>query len=328
MRRSLIAAMRLISLCTFLSAASHAFAQQPYPTKPIRLIIPFAAGSSSNDILGRALAQRLAEALQQQVVVENHAGAGGNVGSDMASKAAPDGYTLLLGVNGPLAISPSVYAKLGYDPVKDLAPIAMFAVVPYVLVLNPAVPAANVTELIALAKARPGKLNFASSGSGGTPHLCGELLKTVAGIDMVHIPYKAGAPAVVDLVGGRVELYCSGITAVLPLIKAGKLRAIATTTPKRSPLLPDVPSANEAGLPGFEVSSWMGILAPARTPEPVIRLLYGKIAGIVNNPNMTEFISSQGSEPALMGPEQFGAYLKAEIAKWAKVVKTANVKPD
>jgi len=328
MKKFSLAAMRMLILGMLIIIAGRTFAQQPYPTKPIRLIIPFAAGSSSNDILGRALAQRLAEALQQQVVVENHAGAGGNIGSDMASKAAPDGYTLLLGVNGPLAISPSVYAKLGYNPVKDLAPIAMFAVVPYALVINPAVPAANVTEFIALAKARPGRLNFASSGSGGTPHLCGELLKTVAGIDMVHVPYKAGAPAVVDLVGGRVELYCSGITAVLPLIKAGKLRAIATTTPKRSPLLPDVPSAIEAGLPGFEVSSWMGILAPARTPEPIIRLLYSKIAGIVNDPNMADFISSQGSEPALMGPEQFGAYLKAEIGKWAKVVKTANVKPD
>ena len=328
MRRYSIAAMRLISFCAFLSAAGYACAQQPYPTKPIRLIIPFAAGSSSNDILGRALAQRLAEALQQQVVVENHSGAGGNVGSDMASKATPDGYTLLLGVNGPLAISPSVYAKLGYDPVKDLAPIAMFAVVPYALVVNPAVPAGNVAELIALAKARPGQLNFASSGSGGTPHLCGELLKTVAGIDMVHVPYKAGAPAVVDLLGGRVQLYCSGITAVLPQIKAGKLRALATTTPNRSLMLPDVPTAQEAGLTGFDVSSWMGVLAPARTPEPVIRLLYGKIAGIVSDPNMKELISSQGSEPALMGPELFGAYLKAEIGKWAKVVKAANVKPD
>jgi tripartite-type tricarboxylate transporter receptor subunit TctC len=320
--------IRRVCVALLCASAAGIASAQAYPTKAVRLIIPFAAGSSSNDILGRALAQRLAEALQQQIVVENHAGAGGNIGSEMASRAAPDGYTLLLGVNGPLAISPSVYAKLGYDPVTDLAPIAMFAVVPYALVLNPAVPAADVKELIALAKARPGQLNFASSGSGGTPHLCGELLKTVAGIDMLHIPYKAGAPAVVDLVGGRVQLYCSGITAVLPLIKAGKLRAIATTMPSRSPLLPDVPSALEAGLPGFDVSSWMGVLAPAKTPEPVIRFLYDKIAGIVNDPDMKNFISSQGSEPALMDPVQFGAYLKAEIAKWAKVVKAANVRPD
>jgi tripartite-type tricarboxylate transporter receptor subunit TctC len=301
---------------------------QTYPSHPIRLIIPFAAGSSSNDILGRALAQRLSAALGQQVVVDNRSGTGGNLGSELAAKSPPDGYTLLLGVNGPLAISPSVYSNLGYDPVRDLAPVARFAVVPYALIVHPSVPANNVRELIALARAKPGQLNFASSGSGGTPHLCGELLKTMAGIDMVHVPYKAGAPAVVDLAGGQVQLYCAGFTAVLPLVKARKLRLIAATTLTRSALLPELPTAHESGLPGFDVSSWMGIFAPAKTPAPVIRRLYGEIAGIVNDPEMKNFILSQGSEPGLMDPAAFGAYLKAEIAKWAKVVKTANVKPD
>jgi tripartite-type tricarboxylate transporter receptor subunit TctC len=309
-------------------AASQWVAAQAYPTRPVKLIIPFAAGSSSNDILGRQLAQRLSEAMGQQFVVENRPGAGGNLGSEVAAKSPPDGYTLLLGINGPLAISPSVYEKLGYDPVRDLAPVARFVVVPYALFIHPSVPAKNLKEFIALAKARPGELNFASSGSGGTPHLCGELLKTMAGINMVHVPYKAGAPAVMDLVGGQMQMYCSGITAVLQLVNSGKLRAISTATPNRSALLPGVPSAAESGLPGFDVASWIAVFAPAKTPEPIIRRLYDEIAKVTNDPEMQKSIVAQGAEPALMDPAQLGVYLKAEIAKWAKVVKAANVKPD
>jgi len=309
-------------------AASQWAAAQAYPNRPVKLIIPFAAGSSTNDILGRQLAQRLSEAMGQQFVVENRAGAGGNLGSEVAAKSPPDGYTLLLGINGPLAISPSVYEKLGYDPVRDLAPIARFVVVPYALFIHPSVPAKNLKEFIALAKARPGQLNFASSGSGGTPHLCGELLKTMAGINMVHVPYKAGAPAVMDLVGGQMQMYCSGITAVLQLVNSGRLRAISTATPTRSELLPGVPSAAESGFPGFDVASWIAVFAPAKTPEPIIRRLYDEIAKVANDPEMQKSIVAQGAEPALMDPAQLGAYLKAEIAKWAKVVKAANVKPD
>lgn len=309
-------------------AALQVASAQPYPARPIRILFPFAAGASSNDILGRALAQRLSDVLGQQLVVDNRPGATGTIGSEMAARSAPDGYTLLLGYTGSLALSPSVYTKLGYDPVKDFAPIARFAVIPYVLVVNPSVPAASIKELIALAKARPGQLNFASSGSGSLPHLSGELLKITAQIDMVHVPYKGGALAATDVVGGQVQLYFSGITSMAPLVKAGKLRAIATTAPNRSSLLPDVPTANESGLPGFEVSSWLGVLAPAKTPEPVIRRLHNEIARIVNAPDMRKFILGQGAEPVLMDPAQFGASLKAEVAKWAKVVKAANVKLD
>ena len=320
--------MRSYAVALCVMVVSTLAAAQSYPVRPVRLIIPFAAGSSSNDILGRALAQKLGDALGQQVVVDNRAGAGGNLGSEIAAKSPPDGYTILLGINGPMAISPSVYPQLGYDPLKDLAPIARFAVVPYSIILNPAVAANTIGELIALAKAKPGQLNFGSSGSGGTPHLCGELLKTMAGIDMVHVPYKAGAPAVIDLVGGQVQMYCAGLTAVLPLVKSGKLRVIAATTLNRSPLMPDMPTVHESGVSGFDVSSWIGVLAPAKTPAPVIRRLYEEIARIVNDPEMKNFILSQGSEPGLMDPAQFGAYMKAEVAKWAKVVKSANVRPD
>ncbi len=309
-------------------AALQVASAQSYPARPIRIIFPFAAGASSNDILGRALAQRLSDALGQQLVVDNRPGATGTIGSEMAARSAPDGYSLLLGYTGSLAISPSVYAKLGYDPVKDLAPVARFAVIPYVLVVNPSVPAASIKELIALAKARPGQLNFASSGNGSLPHLSGELLKITAQIDIVHVPYKGGALAAIDVVGGQVQMYFSGITSMLPFIKAGKLRALAVTTLNRSFLLLDVPTANESGLPGFDVSSWLGVLAPARTPELVTRRLHNEIARIVNAPDMKNFIESQGAELVLMDPVEFGASLKAEIAKWAKVVRAANVKLD
>ena len=318
---------KIIYLCITLGFALQTVAQN-YPTRPIRFIIPYPAGSSSNDILGRALAQKLSELLGQQVVVDNRSGASGHIGSEIVARAAPDGYTLLLGVNGTLAIGPSVYAKLPYDPVRDLAPVARFAIVPYALSIHPSVPAANFKEFIAYAKTQPGKLLFSSSGSGGTPHLCGELLKTMAGIDMVHVPYKGGAPAMVDLLGGQVQLYCAGITAALPHAKSGKLRLIAATTLKRSAVAPDVPAAHESGLAGFDVASWISIMAPAKTPRPIIQRLYEAIVKVTNEPAMKNYIISQGAEPALQTPEEFGVYLKEEIAKWAKVVKAAKVKVD
>jgi tripartite-type tricarboxylate transporter receptor subunit TctC len=301
---------------------------QSYPNKPIRLIVPYPPGASTNDILGRGLAKRLSEALGVQVVVDNRAGAGGNIGSEIAAKSAPDGYTLLVGINGPLAIGPSIYANLGYDPLKDLAPIAMFASVPFVLVVNPSVPASDIKELIALAKAKPGQLNFAASGNGTTTHLCAELFKLSAGINAVHVPYKGGALVMVDLFSGRVQMYCTGLTAVISQIKSGKLRAVGLATLNRSPLIPDLPTISEQGLKSFEVNSWTGVLAPARTPEAIIRRLYNEVAKIVNDAEMRKFIADQGAEPVLMDPQQFSAYLKAETAKWAKVVKAANVKVD
>ncbi len=301
---------------------------QTYPDRPIRLIVPYPPGSSTNDILGRALALRLSVALGQQVVVDNRSGASGNMGSEMAAKAPPDGYTLLIGVAGPLAVGPAVYKNLGYDPIKDLAPIAMYASVPYILVVNPAVPANNVKELIALAKSKPGQLNFASSGSGGSPHLCGELFKSMAGIDIVHIPYKGAGIAMIDVLGGQVPMICTGATALAAHIKAGRLRPIGVASLKRSAQFPDLPTIAEQGLPGFEVNSWTGLMAPAKTPEPVIRKLYDTVAKIVATEDFKNFLASVGAETALMNPQDFGAYLKVDTARWAKVVKQANLKVD
>jgi tripartite-type tricarboxylate transporter receptor subunit TctC len=324
-RRSSAVAVLAALAC---AAALQIAAAQPYPNRPIRLIVPYPPGSSTNDILGRALAARLTDALGQQVVVDNRSGASGNVGSEMVAKAEPDGYTLLIGVAGPLTVGPSVYAKLGYDPIKDLAPIARFATIPYVMVVNLSLPVNNIKELIALAKSRPGELNFASSGNGGSPHLCGELFKSMAGIDMVHVPYKGGALGVIDLLGGRVQMFCTGLTAMTSQIKAGKVRAIAMATLERSALMPELPTISEQALPGFDMNSWSGVMAPANTPQPIIRRLYDAIARVVNTDEMKNFMLAQGAEPALMDPVRFGAYIKAETAKWAKVVKAAHVKVD
>ena len=301
---------------------------QAYPNRPVRLIMPYPAGSSSNDIMGRALALRLSAQMGQQIVFDNRAGASGTLGTEMVAKAQPDGYTLLLGINGPLAISPSVYPKLGYDTLRDFAPVAMVALVPYIIVINPSVPAANLKEFIALAKAQPGRLHFASSGSGGTPHLCGELLKTMAAIDLVHVPYKGGAPAIVDTVAGQTQMFCPGVTGALQFVKQGKLRALGLTTLRRSPLLPDLPTLDEQGLSGFDASSWMAIVAPAKTPRPIVQRLYEEIARAVNHPEMKNFILQQGSEPTVMNPQELGAYIRTEIDKWAKVVKLVGLKVD
>jgi tripartite-type tricarboxylate transporter receptor subunit TctC len=301
---------------------------QDYPSRPIRLVVPYPPGASSNDILGRGLAQRLSDALRQQVVVDNRSGASGNVGSEFVAKAPPDGYTLLIGVAGPLAVGPSVYRNLGYDPIRDLAPIAMFASVPYVMAVNAAMPATGIRQFIALAKSRPGQINFASSGNGGTPHLCGELFKTMAGVDMVHVPYKGGALAMVDLLSGQVPVICTGLTALAQHIKSGRLRALGVAALKRSALMPDVPTISEQGLPGFEVNSWTGVMAPARTPQPIVRRLHAEIAKIVEAEDMKQFLATQGAEPALMGPEAFGAYLEADTARWAKVVRAAKLTLD
>ncbi len=301
---------------------------QTYPDRPIRLIVPYPPGSSTNDILGRALASRLSPLLGQQVVVDNRSGASGNVGSELVAKSTPDGYTLLIGVAGPLAVGPAVYKNLGYVPTRDLAPIAMYAAIPYVLVVNPSVPANNIRELIALAKAKPGQLNFASSGSGGSPHLCGELFKSMAGIDIVHIPYKGAGIAMIDVLSGQIPMICTGATALAAHIKSGRLRPLGIASLKRSPQMPDLPTIAEQGLPGFDVTSWTGLLAPAKTPEPIIRKLYEAVAKVVATDDMKNFLASVGAEPALMNPKDFGAYLKVDTERWAKVVKTANLKID
>ncbi len=300
---------------------------QEYPVKPVRLVGPYPAGSSSNDIIARFMAQRLSGPLGQQVLVENRPGAGGNVGSEFVAKAAPDGYTLLVATNGPQAIAPNVF-KLNYDNQRDLTPVAMVANVPYMLVVHPSLPAKNVKEFIALARARPGQLFFASSGNAGTPHLCWELFKTMAKIDIVHVPYKGGAPAMMDTIGGQTQMYCTGLIAATPQIKAGRIRPIGMATLERSPSLPDVPTVAEQGLPGFNVASWFGIMAPAGTPSAIVQRLYGEIAKLVNTDEMRKFLLTQGAEPMLMDAPKFSAFLRQETEKWGKVVKAANLKLD
>jgi len=300
---------------------------QTYPTKPIRLVVPFPPGGAT-DILARDVAQKLTEAWGQQVIVDNRPGAGGNIGSELVAKSAPDGYTLEMGTVGTHAINASLYAKMPYDHVNDFAPVILVAGVPNVLEVNPAVPVNSVAELIAYAKANPGKLNFASSGNGTSIHLSGELFKVMAGVQMTHVPYKGSAPALQDLLGNQVQLMFDNLPPSLPQIKAGKLRALAVTSLARAPALPDVPTMAEAGLPGYEASSWFGVLAPAGTPAAIVAKLNAEIAKWLATPEAKEKLSKQGANAAGGTPEDFAKHIAAETAKWAKVVKDSGAKID
>ncbi len=300
---------------------------QSYPTKPIRIVVPFPPGGAT-DILARDVAQKLTEAWGQQVIVDNRPGAGGNIGSELVAKSAPDGYTLEMGTVGTHAINASLYAKMPYDHVKDFVPVILVAGVPNVLVVNPAVPVNSVAELIAYAKANPGKLNFASSGSGTSIHLSGELFKVMAGVQMTHIPYKGSAPALQDLLGGQVQLMFDNLPPSLPQIKAGKLRALAVTTATRAPALPDVPTIAEAGLPGFESSSWFGLLAPAGTPPAIVVKLNAEVAKWLATPDAKERLAKQGANAVGGSPEDFEKHIAAETVKWAKVVKDSGARVD
>jgi len=300
---------------------------QAYPTRPIRLVVPFPAAGTT-DILARAAAQKLTEAFGQAVVVDNRPGAGGNIGSDLVAKSAPDGYTLLMGTVGTHAINPSLYSKMPYDHIKDFVPVVLVAGVPNVLVVNPALPVNSVADLIKLAKDKPGTINFASSGSGTSIHLSGELFKTMAGVDMMHVPYKGSSPALTDLIGGQVQIMFDNLPSSLPQIKGGKLRAVAVTSMKRAPALPDVPTINESGLPGFEASSWFGILAPAGTPAPIVARINAEINKWLQSADAREKLLGQGAEAAGGTPEQFAGYIRSETEKWAKVVKASGAKVD
>ena len=313
-------------LLAAVGAAPHVCAQN-YPAKPIKFMVGFAAGGAA-DVTARMLAPKLSEALGQQFVVDNRPGVGGNLGSEMGAKAVPDGYTLLIGTNGPIGISPHIYKTLGYDPLRDLAPITLYAMVPYAIIVNASVKANNINELIALAKAQPGKLLYASSGSGGTPHLCMEMFKRQAGIDITHVPYKGGAPATIDLLAGQVQVFCPGLPPVLPHIKSGKLKALAITMPKRTQYLPDVPTATEQGHPQLDVNSWVGLLAPAKTPPAIIEKLHAAITRIMATPEMKTHVVNNGADPMALGPKAFGEFLQAESAKWAQVAKAANLRID
>ena len=300
---------------------------QTYPTKPIRLVVPFPPGGAT-DILARDVAQKLTEAWGQSVIVDNRPGAGGNIGSELVAKAAPDGYTIEMGTVGTHAINASLYAKMPYDHVKDFTPVILVAGVPNVLVVNPSVPANSVAEIIAYAKANPGKLNFASSGNGTSIHLSGELFKVMAGVQITHIPYKGSTPALQDLLAGQVQMMFDNLPPSLPQIKAGKLRALAVTSATRAPALPDVPTLAESGLPGFEASSWFGILAPAGTPAPIVAKLNGEIAKWLATPEAKEKLAKQGANAAGGSPDDFAKHIAAETAKWAKVVKDSGAKID
>jgi len=321
------AALFLLGVSAFALAAI-AGAQAPaYPTKPIRLVVPFPAGGAT-DILAREVAKHLTDAWGQSVVVDNRPGAGGNIGSELVAKAAPDGYTLEMGTVGTHAINASLYSKMPYDHVKDFVPVILVAGVPNVLEVNPALPVNSVQELIAYAKANPGKLNFASSGSGTSIHLSGELFKVMTGVQMTHVPYKGSAPALQDLIGGQVQLMFDNLPPSLPQIKAGKLRALAVTSAGRAPALPDTPTVAEAGLPGFEASSWFGVLAPAGTPPEIVNKLNAEIAKWLASPGAKEKLANVGANIAGGTPEDFARHIQAETTKWAKVVKESGAKVD
>lgn len=313
----------LIILIAAALTAGGALAQQ-YPSKPIRLIVPFTPGGST-DIVARIVGQKLGDALGAQVLIDNRPGAGGNIGVELAAKSAPDGYTLVMGHIGTFAVNPALYARLPYDPIRDFAPISLVAMVPNMLVVHPSLPVKSVRELIALSRSRPGQLNYGSSGAGGTPYLAVEYFKLLAKVDIVHIPYKGAAPMIIDLIGGHLSLTITGIPPLLPHVKAGKLRALAVATSKRLPLLPELPTIAEAALPGYEATSWYGVLAPAATPKEIITRINAEIVKGIARPDAAQRLAGEGAEPATSTPDQFSAFIKSEIARWGKVIKAAGV---
>jgi tripartite-type tricarboxylate transporter receptor subunit TctC len=323
-KTSLRAVLALVLACCIPVYAAPAPA---FPTKPIRFVVPFAPGGST-DTLARTLGQKISEGLGQQVVIDNRTGANGNIGMEIVANAPPDGHTIVLGYIANVAIGPSLYDKLPYDPVKDYEPITLIATSPNVLVAHPSVKATNMKELIALAKAQPGKLNYASASVGSVGHLTGELIDQLAGIKMTHIAYKGSGQAVTDLLGGHIQLMYSGFSSTLPHIKSGKLRAIAQTGAKRSPALPDVPTIAESGFPGFEATAWYGVHAPAHTPKPIVARLNAEFVKALNLPDVRERLSGLGFEISASTPEFYGSYIKSEIRKWAKVVKASGARPE
>ncbi|HYF19502.1 MAG TPA: tripartite tricarboxylate transporter substrate binding protein [Ramlibacter sp.] len=322
-RRSLLAALAVASLVHPLHAAAQAF-----PGKPVRVIIPGGAGTGP-DTLTRILTGKLAELWGQPVVAENVVGAGGNIGHERVAKAPADGYTLLLGMIGPMAINPSLQeGKLGFDPVKDLQPVTMVVRYPNLLVVHPAVPAKSLQELLAYAKANPGKLRYGTPGSGTTPHLSAVMLSQMAGVQMLEVPYKSSAQMTTDVLAGHIDLMFLNPGAILQHVKSGAVRALAITSTSRQPYAPDVPTMAEAGLPGYEVSSWFGVFAPAGTPPAVVSRINADLVKVMNQPDVQQQFATRGDEPFFGTPEQASAYLRAEIAKWNRLIKEANIKAD
>ena len=300
---------------------------QNYPVKPVTIVVPFAPGGTT-DILARIVGQGLQTELGQPFVVDNRAGAGGNIGASLAAKAAGDGYTLFMGTVGTHAINQALYKKMPFDPVKDFAPISRVATVPNLLVAHPSQPYKTVKELIAYAKANPGKVTFGSPGSGASPHVSGELFKSLTGTDMLHVPYKGSAPAMTDLLGGQIAIMFDNMPSAIQHVRSGKLRPIAVTTAKRSPELPDIPTIAEAGVPGYEAMSWFGLFAPAATPKPVLDRLNAALVKVLNQPDVKKKIAEQGGDVVAETPAQFAAFIKSETAKWGKVVKDSGATVD
>lgn len=300
-----------------------AFAQT-YPARPIRYVVPFPAGGGV-DIVARLVGQKLSEYWGQQVVIDNRGGAGGIIGAEIVARAAPNGYTIIMGNVATHALNPVLFRKLPYDPVKDFAPVTLVAMIPGILLLHPAVPANSVKELIALAKAKPGQLTYGSAGNGTPPQLSAELFKSLAGVNIIHVAYKGGAPGLTDLMGGQITMYFSNIVAGVPLVQSGKLKALGVTSNKRSKIMPQLPTIAEAGLPGYEDFNWYGVLAPAVTPASVIEKLHRAIVQILGTPEVGNWLAQQGADVVANSPDEFGQFIRKEIAKYAKIVRESGI---
>jgi len=325
----LTALLRAIAATATTAAAVPAFAQgaADFPTHPVRIVVPFPAGGAT-DIAARLLAERMAADWKQPVTVDNRPGAGGNIGSDIVAKSAPDGYNLIMGVTGSHAINISLYARMPYDPVKDFEAISQVAIVPNVVVVHPSVPAATLPTFVALAKKEPGKLNYASLGNGTAAHLTMEMFKIAAGIDLTHIPYKGSAPAVADLLAGQVQAMIDGLPSALPHVQAGKLRALAVTSAKRSPAAPELPTIAESGYPGFSADAWSGLFAPRGTPKAIVDKISLETQRILKTPEVQKRLGELGAEPVGSTPAEFAQFVQREIDKWARVVKASGARLD
>lgn len=316
----------ILALAAVLFSAP-ALSQANFPERPIRFIVSFPPGGSS-DLVARAMAPRMAARLGQQVLVENRPGAGGNIGMDVVAKAAPDGHTIGLGAAGALSVNISLLPSMPFDPLKDLAPVSMLAIIPIVVAAHPSTPATDAKSLIAYAKSQPGKLSFGTTGNGSAMHLAGELMKQMAGFDMVHVPYKGSAPAAADLAGGQIPLAIVDLTSALPHIRSGRIKAIGVTSAKRSAVAPEIPTIAETGLPGFDAIGWFGVVAPGGTPPALIARLNAEVVEAMKAPEIRERLMAGGAEPQTSTPEEFAAFIQSEIPKWARVIRSAGVKPN
>jgi len=315
--------MQCALLAALCAAAGAVQAADNYPQRPVRMIVAYPPGGGTDQV-GRVMAEQLSQTLGQQVIVDNRGGATGNIGTELAARALPDGHTLLMGNVAPNAVNVSLFKKLSFDPVKDFAPVSLVAITPNILVAHPSMPVKTIKELVALAKAKPGALNFPSAGVGSSSHLAGELLKSLAGINMVHVPFKGGGPALVATISGEVQIMFATMPAAMPHVKSGKVRPVAVTTTKRSQAMPELPTIAEAGVKGYDAATWYGLLAPAGTPKPVVDRLHADVVKILAGPTRQR-LEAQGFEPDGGTPAAFAAYIRSEIAKWAKVIKDAGI---